>query len=163
MTKLTKKQRHQVKSRWYYIFWGAATVSVFAGQLYVGSGYRQMSKSFDRIVDDNNYFSIQYSYLKEITDNNMSLSFNSLWFDFSVYKNLFSFPYQLNLFLSKTFFESSNLNSLDENLMYGLSLKLNIYKNLFFLTEFRNTYYDQNIDGKIDRISYINTGLKIKF
>jgi hypothetical protein len=51
MTKLTKKQRHQVKSRWYYIFWGAATVSVFAGQMYVGSGYRQMSDSFNRILD----------------------------------------------------------------------------------------------------------------
>ena len=49
--KLTKKQRHQVKSRWYYIFWGAATVSVFAGQMYVGSGYRQMSRSFNRILD----------------------------------------------------------------------------------------------------------------
>ena len=46
-----EKQRAQVKSRWYYIFWGAATVSVFAGQLYVGSGYRQMSRSFNRIVD----------------------------------------------------------------------------------------------------------------
>ena len=51
MTKLTKKQRHQVKSRWYYIFWGAATISVFAGQMYVGSGYRQMSRSFNRIID----------------------------------------------------------------------------------------------------------------
>ena len=51
MNKLTKKQRHQVKSRWYYIFWGAATVSVFAGQMYVGSGYRRMSESFDRIVE----------------------------------------------------------------------------------------------------------------
>jgi len=48
---MTKKQRHQVKSRWYYIFWGAATVSVFAGQMYVGSGYRQMSESFNRIID----------------------------------------------------------------------------------------------------------------
>ena len=51
MTKLSKKQRHQVKSRWYYIFWGAATVSVFAGQMYVGSGYRQMSEAFNRILD----------------------------------------------------------------------------------------------------------------
>ena len=51
MNKLTKKQRHQVKSRWYYIFWGAAPISVFAGQMYVGSGYRRMSESFDRIVD----------------------------------------------------------------------------------------------------------------
>ena len=46
------KQRHQVKSRWYYIFWGSATLSVFAGQLYVGSGYRQMSKSFNKILDE---------------------------------------------------------------------------------------------------------------
>jgi hypothetical protein len=51
MTKLKKKQRHQVKSRFYYLFWGAATVSVFAGQMYVGSGYRKMSESFNRIVD----------------------------------------------------------------------------------------------------------------
>ena len=51
MKTLSKKERHQVKSRWYYIFWGAATVSVFAGQLYVGSGYRQMSRSFNRIMD----------------------------------------------------------------------------------------------------------------
>jgi len=45
-----KKKRHQVKSRFYYIFWGAATVSVLAGQLYVGSGYRRMAESFDSIV-----------------------------------------------------------------------------------------------------------------
>ena len=45
------KQKNQVKSRWYYIFWGAATVSVFAGQLYVGSGYRKMSNSLNRIID----------------------------------------------------------------------------------------------------------------
>ena len=51
MNKLTKKQRHQVKSRWYYIFWGAATITVVSGQIYVGSGYRQMSRSFDRIMD----------------------------------------------------------------------------------------------------------------
>ena len=46
-----EKQRAQVKSRWYYIFWGAATVSVFAGQIFVGNGFRRMAKSFDRIVD----------------------------------------------------------------------------------------------------------------
>ena len=51
MTKDKKKLRAQVKSRWYYIFWGTATVAVVAGQLYVGSGYRQMSRSFNRIVD----------------------------------------------------------------------------------------------------------------
>ena len=46
-----EKQRNQVKSKFYYIFWGLATVSVFAGQIYVGSGYRQMSRSFNRIMD----------------------------------------------------------------------------------------------------------------
>lgn len=42
--------RAQVKSKWYYIFWGIATISVVAGQIYVGSGYRQMSDSFNLII-----------------------------------------------------------------------------------------------------------------
>ena len=45
------KKQHQVKTQWYYWFWGTATVAVVAGQLYVGSGYRQMSRSFNRIID----------------------------------------------------------------------------------------------------------------
>ena len=50
MTKLKKKQRHQVKSRWYYIFWGTATITVFAGQMYVGGGFRRMSESLDNVL-----------------------------------------------------------------------------------------------------------------
>tara|TARA_B100000686_G_C16304859_1_gene720285 strand:- start:41 stop:307 length:267 start_codon:yes stop_codon:yes gene_type:complete len=46
-----EKQRNQVKSRFYYIFWGAATLSVFAGQYYVGSGYRRMSEAVERITN----------------------------------------------------------------------------------------------------------------
>ena len=46
-----KKQRHQVKSRWYYIFWGTATVTVFAGQMYVGNGFRRMAESLDNVMD----------------------------------------------------------------------------------------------------------------
>ena len=42
-------KKHQIKSGWYYIFWGIMSVSVFAGQLYVGNGYRQLSKSKDQI------------------------------------------------------------------------------------------------------------------
>ena len=45
------KQRHQVKSRFYYIFWGIATFSVVAGQLYVGSGYRVYANALNRIFD----------------------------------------------------------------------------------------------------------------
>ena len=49
--KLNKKQRHQVKSRWYYIFWGTATVAVVAGQVFVGSGFRRMSNSLDKVLE----------------------------------------------------------------------------------------------------------------
>ena len=45
------KVRNQVKSRFYYIFWGIATVSVVFGQLYVGTGYRIFSQSLNRIFD----------------------------------------------------------------------------------------------------------------
>ena len=46
-----EKQRNQVKSKFYYIFWGIATFSVVAGQLYVGSGYRIFAQSLLRIFD----------------------------------------------------------------------------------------------------------------
>jgi hypothetical protein len=40
-----KNIRHQIKSQWYYIFWGVCAVAVVGGQLYVGSGYRQMAEA----------------------------------------------------------------------------------------------------------------------
>jgi len=46
-----EKQRNQVKSKFYYIFWGTATASVVLGQLYVGSGYRTFANSLNRIFD----------------------------------------------------------------------------------------------------------------
>ena len=46
-----EKVRNQVKSRFYYLFWGIATVSVVLGQLYVGSGYRVFAKSLNKIFD----------------------------------------------------------------------------------------------------------------
>ena len=46
-----EKQRTQVKSKFYYIFWGVATVSVVLGQIYVGSGYRGFARSLNRIFD----------------------------------------------------------------------------------------------------------------
>lgn len=39
------KLKHQVKSNKYYIFWGAATAAVIAGQIYIGIGYRLMTQS----------------------------------------------------------------------------------------------------------------------
>ena len=50
MTKFSKL-KHQVKSNAYYIFWGACTFAVMSGQIYVGTGYRSMSKSLDAWFD----------------------------------------------------------------------------------------------------------------
>jgi len=38
-----KNKRHQVKAKWYYIFWGAMAFAVVGGQIYVGLGYREMA------------------------------------------------------------------------------------------------------------------------
>ena len=43
--KKISKLKHQVKSNMYYIFWGACTVAVMAGQIYVGAGYKRMTRS----------------------------------------------------------------------------------------------------------------------
>ena len=51
MNKKKEKLRAQVKSRWYYIFWGTATVAVCAGQVLVGSGFRRMAESLDKVLD----------------------------------------------------------------------------------------------------------------
>jgi len=45
-----KNKHHQVKSRMYYYFWGVCTVSVVLGQLYVGTGYRIMAESFNKLI-----------------------------------------------------------------------------------------------------------------
>ena len=45
MSNKIKKLRAQIKSNTYYIFWGAATVAVIAGQVYIGIGYRLMTRS----------------------------------------------------------------------------------------------------------------------
>ena len=52
--KSVSKFKHQVKSSKYYLFWGAATIAVMAGQIYVGNGYRQMSESMGGISADIN-------------------------------------------------------------------------------------------------------------
>jgi hypothetical protein len=48
---MKKKKHHQVKASWYYLFWGVMAASVIAGQLYVGSGYREMSNTMEQTAD----------------------------------------------------------------------------------------------------------------
>ena len=45
------KLKHQVKSNKYYIFWGSATAAVIAGQIYLGMGYRLMTKSINDLTE----------------------------------------------------------------------------------------------------------------
>ena len=53
MTKSTfAKTKAQIKSSSYYLFWGAATIAVVAGQVYVGTGYRAMAESMNRWFEE---------------------------------------------------------------------------------------------------------------
>ena len=48
------KLKAQVKTKWYYIFWGTATLSVVVGQIIVGTGYRTMARESQQISADIN-------------------------------------------------------------------------------------------------------------
>ena len=44
-------KKHQIKSCWYYLFWGIATVSVVLGQVFVGTSYRNMANSIEQVIE----------------------------------------------------------------------------------------------------------------
>ena len=62
--KTIQKIKHQIKSVNYYIFWGAATIAVMAGQIYVGNGYRTMSESI-RDLTEMIEIKFEYDLLKD--------------------------------------------------------------------------------------------------
>ena len=66
MSKPLSKIKHQIKSGKYYIFWGACTLAVMTGQIYVGAGYRQMSKSLDAWFDKTISIMIQKRLMQEL-------------------------------------------------------------------------------------------------
>ena len=47
-----EKIKAQVKSRFYYLFWGAMAGAVVGGQLYVGTSYRAMARSMNRWFEE---------------------------------------------------------------------------------------------------------------
>ena len=53
--KMTKsnfaKTKAQIKSYQYYLFWGACTFAVMAGQIFVGAGYQSMSNSVKDLTE----------------------------------------------------------------------------------------------------------------
>jgi len=46
-----EKLRNQLKSNMYYNFWGACTLAVMTGQIYVGVGYNRMSQSVNDLTE----------------------------------------------------------------------------------------------------------------
>ena len=51
MSNKREKLRNQLKSNMYYIFWGACTIAVMTGQIYVGVGYNKMSQSVNDLTE----------------------------------------------------------------------------------------------------------------
>ena len=45
------KTKAQIKSYQYYLFWGACTAAVMAGQIFVGAGYQSMSQSVQDLTE----------------------------------------------------------------------------------------------------------------
>ena len=45
------KTKAQIKSYQYYLFWGACTAAVMAGQIFVGAGYQSMSNSVNDLTE----------------------------------------------------------------------------------------------------------------
>ena len=45
------KTKAQINSYQYYIFWGACTFAVMAGQIFVGAGYQSMSQSVNDLTE----------------------------------------------------------------------------------------------------------------
>ena len=58
------KLKHQIKSNKYYLFWGACTLAVMAGQIYVGTGYRKMSQDVKDLTEVLT-IKIEYDALRE--------------------------------------------------------------------------------------------------
>ena len=45
------KNPRQKKSRMYYYFWSVMTITVFLGQLYVGTGYRALHGNMQELLN----------------------------------------------------------------------------------------------------------------
>ena len=52
MTRKTRLVKAQVKSRFYYMFWGTATVAVVTGQILVATSYNAMARSMNRWFEE---------------------------------------------------------------------------------------------------------------
>ena len=57
----------------------------------------------------------------------------------------------------------SKIKNFDESMMYGGSLTFEFYKKVSVFGEWKNVFYDFNLDGNLDNISYSNIGIKFNY
>ena len=122
-----------------------------------------ISSSFNLKMNSHSNMIIDYSYFKEFNNIINNLSFHTFAINLIGEYNFFSIKTEFNIFFSKNFFESSQFLILEENTMYGVNLDLNIYKKISIFGEFKNTFYDVDFYDGVNKISYINMGLKLKY
>jgi len=108
------------------------------------------------------------SYFTEFNNKVNNLSFYSLAINLMGKYNFFSFDTEFDIFFSKNFSESSDfLNLENEDTMYGARIDLNVYKQISVFGEWKYTFYEldsnPSFDGSVDKVSYINMGLKLKY
>ena len=69
----------------------------------------------------------------------------------------------LDLFFTKNFFEKSQFDLFEENTIYGFKMSIDFNKKISAFGEFKDTFYDMDLDGSVDKISYLNIGIKLKY
>ena len=106
---------------------------------------------------------VDYSYFSEINNKIDNLSFHTINVNLIGKYNILSFKAEFDLFFAKNFSESSRMLDLEENTMYGAKIDLNIYKKISIFGEYKNTFYDVDFIDGIDKVLYINMGLKLKY
>ena len=106
---------------------------------------------------------IEYSYFRAIDVQFNDSFINTIFFNYMVNKKLLFFITELELFASKDFFQVSEGLSFKENTIFGGNVSINIYKDFSIFGNFKNTFYDTDLDGDVDSVPYINLGMKYKY
>ena len=104
----------------------------------------------------------EYSYFKSI-DNFDDSFFNTVFFSYTINKRILFFMTELEIFASKDFFQFEGNFLFEENTIYGGNLVLNLYNDFALFGNFKNVFYDTDLDGSIDSVPYINLGMKYKY
>ena len=121
------------------------------------------SSSLDLKIGSYSKIMMNYSYFTEIDNAIDNLSFHTVSIDLRGQYNILSIFTEFDIFLSKNFIESSEFLNSEENTIYGAKVDFNIYKKISIFGEWKETFYDVDLNGSLDRIPYINMGLKLKY